>query len=704
MSDQNESRRTRPRPPPNRRRDKPQLSCNFCRRGKLKCDRVQPCKNCSRRGLDAQCIFITTPPTTGPNRRSTASGGVDVQERLRYLEDQVGSIVNDRASSQRDTRDVTPLPTPADSGASIGSPTTTTTALADGGRPADADYPDCSNWSSILRDLRKSENMGCSHKARVPVEGENTAGPRLLYGCRPAASVDELLYALPPRSMTSRMVSAYFNGLDLSSAIIHGPEFLKEYDNFWKAPKETPPLWIALLYGMLCTAIQFQKANPENTMLPDEDLDVSLNIYRDKLVQCLMFGKYTQGGPHAIPALIHYIVIELFDKKDADDGTWLVMGLVVNIARRMRYHIDPGRIGNLSPYEAEMRRRLWRSLIVIDSSLSESVGAERIIKDFDAVREPRNLLDTDFDASTTVLPPPRPDTEPTPMLYCSAKGKSLMVFGMVTDLVSRQPCDYADVMKYDSLITETWSKMPSCYTWRPLEQSITDSPQVIARRMYLEIVYLKARIVLHLRFTTSQRDQDKYAFSRKTLFESVCRLLEFHYICDEETQPNGQLFTARWRYLTAVHQNFLLASIAACFYLEHNKSNMEKEELETFKKLCRRSQGIWIRTSRSSTEAAKASEALRVSLDDADDTNATSENAMQQDFPMSIDPPQDIWDYQCLPSYFGSFDLPFAYTNLFDGLTVPPAVPDPEDTLLIHPIAGQSDIFSAPSNWTSVDH
>lgn len=61
--------------------------------------------------------------------------------------------------------------------------------------------------------------MGCSHKARVPVEGENTAGPRLLYGCRPAASVDELLYALPPRSMTSRMVSAYFNGLDLSSGM-----------------------------------------------------------------------------------------------------------------------------------------------------------------------------------------------------------------------------------------------------------------------------------------------------------------------------------------------------------------------------------------------------------------------------------------------------------------------------------------------------
>ncbi|KAF3016161.1 hypothetical protein E8E14_009306 [Neopestalotiopsis sp. 37M] len=501
------------------------------------------------------------------------------------------------------------------------------------------------------------------------------------------------------------MVSYYFNGLDLSSAIIHGPEFLKEYDSFWKSPKQTSPLWLALLYGMLCTAIQFQKANPESAVIPDEDLDMSLNLYRDKLCQCLMFGKYTSGGPFSIAALIHYIVIELFDKKDADDGVWLLMSLVVNIARRMRYHRDPDLIGNLTPYESEMRRRLWRSLLVIDSSLSESVGAERLIREFDDVREPRNLLDTDFDANTTVLPPPRPDTEPTPMLYCVAKGKSLSIFGMVTDLVSKQPGDYADVMKFDSMISESIASMPSCYKWRPLEQSITDSPQVICRRMYLEIVYLKARIVLHLKYTTPQKDQARYAFSRRTLFDSVCRLLEFHHICDEETQPSGQLYSARWRYLTAVHQNFLLASIAACFYLEHNKSIMDKEDLEKFKILCRKSQGIWIRTSRSSTEAAKASEALRVSLDETDETSANSENSLTQpELPMPLDAPTDIWDYQCLPSYFGAFELPFSYSNLFDGLAVPPVVSDPTDNIMVLPIAGQGDIFTAPTNWTHVDH
>lgn len=34
-----------------RRRRQPQISCNFCRSKKLKCDRGQPCSNCTARGI-----------------------------------------------------------------------------------------------------------------------------------------------------------------------------------------------------------------------------------------------------------------------------------------------------------------------------------------------------------------------------------------------------------------------------------------------------------------------------------------------------------------------------------------------------------------------------------------------------------------------------------------------------------------------------
>ncbi|KAK9771491.1 hypothetical protein SCAR479_11830 [Seiridium cardinale] len=625
MSDK-EGRRTetspaaRPRPPPNRRRDKAQLSCNLCRRRKygcflslslspspkpqvadpsrLKCDRTQPCGNCARRGLESQCEFVAGDAAAHSERRAPAcTKAVDVQERLRQLEDQIDTMLHRRASSETRHEPVS-LPTPAKSGECMG-----TAAPTDGSPDTLTDTPltDCSNWSSILRELRAgSTSFDCTQKLRAspPATNMQSPGPLLLY------------------------------------------------------------------------AIQFQKANPEISMLSVGSLDASLAHFREKIVQCLMFGRYTNGGPYAMQALIHYIIVELFSTPDAHTGLWLISGIVVNMANRMGYDRDPMHLPNISPYEAEMRRRLWRSLAVIDSAISESVGAQRFISNVDSVPEPRNLLDSDFDATT-----------------------ALEVFGQVTDLVAgNRPCTYSEVMKVDSILTAAHSGMPACYKWRTFAQSITDPSQIICRRMFLEIVYLKARVVLHLKYVGPPKDQDqdrvRYAYSHKTIFDSISRLLDFHHICDEETQPTGQLFSVRWRYLIAVHQNFLLASIAACFFLEYNKSTMNAVDLAEFEKLCRRSQGIWIRTSRSSTEAAKAAEALRISLDNMDGTNVSSEPLVEHQQPVNADLTLDSWSNNYLPDYFGGFDLPFSYFGLFDGLSVPPPIQDVPDTPLVPPVTG----------------
>lgn len=384
-------------------------------------------------------------------------------------------------------------------------------------------------------------------------------------------------------------------------------------------------------------------ANPEKAVLFDENLRSSFDKYREKVVQCLIFGRYTNGGPYAIQALMHYVVIELFDMKDADIGVWLVLGIMVNIARRMGYHCDPADIQNISPYESEMRKRWWMSLIVLDCAISESVGMQRLITNMGGVPEPRNLLDSDFDSTTTVLPPSRTNNEPTPMLYCLAKNRALAVFSMVTDLITaKRSYAYSEILKMDSVLMKAYSEIPTCYKWRSLSQSITDSAQIICRRMYLEIVYHKARVVLHLKYVMSSEDQDQQPYSCKMIFETVSKLLEFHHICHEETQTSGLLFSARWRYLFAVNQNFLLATVAACFYLEHNGSNMDAQDLEDFKKLCRKSQGIWIRTSRSSTEAEKAAEALRNSLDELDGSTAAHEGSDEQDLMACMETTPDV--------------------------------------------------------------
>lgn len=185
---------------------------------RLKCDRTQPCANCMKRGLGPQCIYPVGNATTESARQGPPPGAAtDAHERLRQLEDQVVTMIHRREPTEG-TTDSVPLPTPAESNGS-------TSAAS----PLDVDpegfrgpaFPDCYNWASILRELRKrSSNFECAPKQRTLL-GEphkvQTTGPLLLYGCLPARSHEELLSVLPPRELVNRLISVYFNGLDLSS-------------------------------------------------------------------------------------------------------------------------------------------------------------------------------------------------------------------------------------------------------------------------------------------------------------------------------------------------------------------------------------------------------------------------------------------------------------------------------------------------------
>jgi len=49
------------KPAPKSKRARPTISCLECRRKKLKCDRVQPCMQCTKSGKEALCTFANPP-------------------------------------------------------------------------------------------------------------------------------------------------------------------------------------------------------------------------------------------------------------------------------------------------------------------------------------------------------------------------------------------------------------------------------------------------------------------------------------------------------------------------------------------------------------------------------------------------------------------------------------------------------------------
>ena len=78
------------------KRNRSQLSCTHCRQAKLKCDRNQPCSQCTKKGRGSLCTF----PAPAARRKPTVS----MQNRLKHLE----SLVKDVMTSQTPAGHPTP--------------------------------------------------------------------------------------------------------------------------------------------------------------------------------------------------------------------------------------------------------------------------------------------------------------------------------------------------------------------------------------------------------------------------------------------------------------------------------------------------------------------------------------------------------------------------------------------------------------------
>ncbi|AEO70698.1 uncharacterized protein THITE_2132143 [Thermothielavioides terrestris NRRL 8126] len=101
---------SRQRPPPSRRRDKPQLSCTPCRIKKRRCDRRAPCGRCARIGDTSNCVYVPFRPNGTAREQSAVSldPGITVAARgaplAAFLNGQAGGVIRGRDSPTNPAR------------------------------------------------------------------------------------------------------------------------------------------------------------------------------------------------------------------------------------------------------------------------------------------------------------------------------------------------------------------------------------------------------------------------------------------------------------------------------------------------------------------------------------------------------------------------------------------------------------------------
>ncbi|CAH0030944.1 unnamed protein product [Clonostachys rhizophaga] len=617
----------KPRPSTSRRRDKPQLSCNLCRQKKLRCDRQQPCYNCAGRGLS--CIYAQNPDNGAPSS-SIGEPQPTLQDRLAHLERLV-KVLMPGPSSQSSPNAVTTsgaigdvmsarihdnslVDTSADVRSECGSISATATELP---------YIGDDHWAAILEsisDLKHQVDRDEQTRMDDTIGDDNPYTRRpsphalLLYGCPRARSREEILSALPPKPAVDRYVSFYFNHLSLAYSVIHSHSFLGEYQKFWEAPFETPIAWIGLLFTIICLSVIASKDNDEiRDKAEDERSRLQIDSYQEKIVQCLILAEYTRTGPHILETMIHYAHIEFAIHPDANTDLWYLFGIVANMAMRMGFHRDARYFKGITPFQAEMQRRIWSSLLMGNIIIAGQVGMPRMISatQYDTA-EPRNLTDADLDlvhtGGMTGLPPSRPETEYTPILGVIAMRRIVEALGQISELrAAVTACTYEEVMRADSALQRAADSMPPPMKMKPMAASITDSPHAIMWRLFIGHLFYKGQIMLHQPYMFASATGNIHAYSQETCLDASLNMLEIQGILDEETRPGGQISMMRWRVSLIMNNQFLTATMILCSMLHRGVTLRREEEI---KSELRKTRTVWMRGSRNSREAQKAAEAV----------------------------------------------------------------------------------------------
>ncbi|KAI4251130.1 MAG: hypothetical protein L6R42_008498 [Xanthoria sp. 1 TBL-2021] len=516
------------------------------------------------------------------------------------------------------------------------------------------------HWAAILTDITEVKNYFNEHKKQLEEQAQKIQAQKtdenfpeglpVLFGGVNPPEFAELLGSLPKRLITDKLVHRYFNSFDPSIHILHPSSWFKSYEAFWADPQAMGPAWLGQIFAVLCLAMHsYYKMGDEPPEYRGKSL-ILANKYRSITAQCLMRADILKPVSHTIEALILHLHGEYARNRDAEVGVWVLVGMIVRLAMRMGYHRDSKLFPSVTPFQGEMRRRVWTFVRQSDLLFSFQLGLPSMIRlgDCDTAL-PGNYYDDDLYEDMKALPPPRPITEQTPVSYMVAKASLSFSFGKIVESVHAiATCSYDDVMELDRNLREARADLPPHLRLRPLEDCADDTGAIIMQRYFLAMLYHKGQCVLHRKFLSRARENNKYAHSRRTCVDSSMELLAHQATLHYESQPGHRLHNVRVLLSSLTSHDFLLAamiiSLDLCQGAESERLGRDSADLYTWGaerreemiRALETSIDIWKETRDTSMESYKASEILTVMINKIKSyvqANASGRQAPMTPFP-----------------------------------------------------------------------
>jgi hypothetical protein len=319
---------------------------------------------------------------------------------------------------------------------------------------------------------------------------------------------------IPHREVADKLVDLYLRTYESTYRILHIPSFKQEYVEYWNdSASANTPMVVKMLLVLAIGTCFYQGQGEDELRIQAQQWVLSAESWT---AATLAKKQLT------ISSIQIYCLLLLARQTNtlAVGCIWIRSGNLLRLAFSMGLHRDPRHFPKLSLFVAEMRRRLWATVLEMTVQTSMDAGMPPMITccDFDT-EPPLNIDDEDISEHTIVIPTPKPNyiftrTSIQIILLQSLRTR-LEIVQFINSIHSES--SYDAVLRFGQDITKACNNanrlIHSYPTHLPRPTAFqTNLLDIFVRRFLLEI---------HRPFFVRSQSDPRYYFSRKVCLETA---------------------------------------------------------------------------------------------------------------------------------------------------------------------------------------
>ncbi|KAF2663296.1 putative fungal-specific transcription factor [Microthyrium microscopicum] len=431
--------------------DSKNFSCLKCRERKVKCDRQNPCSNCTK--TSTQCSFIA--PVRGKRKRTKLpTEGLHAKlRRYEKLLQSLGHGAEIEPSNVDDDRSDTEKASESDAASHRG-PSLENTKISDPSffygnkkrlvtNKESTRYFDGGLWSHVGTEFQQPEQTSAVKRiveSRLPISDVRISSAEglqhdLVLGIDSSTGLKGLADLHPVYRTLQQMWEIFIERVDPITKVLHTPSFWQTVSRAVQNPHSIPRHEEAVIFAFYFAVAASLEEDECESML-GEARAALFSRYKLAARQALInagFMKTSSMITLQAFTLYLYGLRSNFSYGD-DDSTFILSGIAVRIGRRIGLHRD-GTLLGLSPFETEMRRRLWCHIVHSDCRASDFSGTKPSTDLFlSDAKSPLNIEDEDISPEMTTFPPER--TGITSGILCLIRTKIISFLCQLTSFES----------------------------------------------------------------------------------------------------------------------------------------------------------------------------------------------------------------------------------------------------------------------------